>query len=690
MPHPAPTSGADRAPFNPRWLPWVAVPALLLLTAILAVTSLLGDSVTYDETSHLTAGMSVLQTGDFRLAPDHPPLAKLWCAWPLRFMDTQWPPADNKYWLAANVFAFGRVWLFELNDGQRLMTIGRCMMVILLLATCATTYALARRLFGPGAGLLALALAALSPTLLAHGRLVTTDLPITLVTALTLLTFDRLMEHNTWARLLLAAAALAAASVTKMSWPLVLPALVVMAIVAIVRRVPADKRTRRARAGAAFGSLGFMAFVTWLGIWTCYGWRSAVIAPVVPTGNVAATQAQVNQANEALALQWHRVVLNPDGTPRRGWLRAFLRFAADHGLLPDAYLLGLAQTLEATSQRYAYLMGDYSTTGWRSYFPIAFALKTPLPTIALIVIGVATLVRFRLRSRAPTLVAGVLTFVIIYGLYAVFGHLNIGHRHLLPLYPLLFALASATTLSAASPLRERTSGSNPLPPGERAAGRSESGTSSQRPAAPLNPSDLARARIGWGLIGFALLWLLIANLQIYPHYLAYFNELIGGPAHASAYLADSNLDWGQDLLRLADYARAHPDEQVKLAYFGSAVPTRYLSCTALPSYMDFTPRADLSPGTYVVSITQLLGVYDPEIRPGFWNDVTRTAYARLGELAAAGTDAAQRAEAQREYGDLRAKRLISRLRERPPDARVGYSLFIYQLDTDHIARLTEP
>lgn len=690
MPHPAPTSGADRAPFYPRWLPWVAAPALLALTAVLAVTSLLGDSVTYDETSHLTAGMSVLQTGDFRLAPDHPPLAKLWCAWPLLFVDTRWPPADNEHWLAANVFAFGRVWLFELNDGQRLMTIGRCMMVILLLATCATTYALARRLFGSAAGLLALTLAALSPTLLAHGRLVTTDLPITLVTALTLLTFDRLMERNTWARLLLAAVTLAAASVTKMSWPLVLPALIVMAIVAIARRAPDDKRTRRARAGTALGALGFLAFTTWLGIWTCYGWRSAVIAPVVPTGDVAATQTQVNQANEALALQWHRVVLNPDGTPRPGWLRAFLRFAADHSLLPDAYLLGLAQTLEATSQRYAYLMGDYSTIGWRSYFPIAFALKTPLPTIALIAAGLAAVVRFRLRSRAPTLLAGVLTFVIIYGLYAVFGHLNIGHRHLLPIYPLLFALASATTLWAAPPLRVRTSGSNALPLSERAGGQSGSGTSSQRPPAPLNPSDVARARVGWSLVGVALLWLLVTNLRTYPHYLAYFNELVGGPAHASAYLADSNLDWGQDLLRLADYVRAHPDQQIKLAYFGSAVPTRYLPCTALPSYMDFTPRADLSPGTYVVSITQLLGVYDPEIRPTFWSDVARSAYATLGQLAASADDAAQRAEAEREYKDLRAKRLISRLRERPPDARVGYSLFIYHLDTDDIARLTEP
>ena len=150
---------------------YVLVPALLLLAGLLAVTSLVRDSITYDETSHLTAGMSYLQTGDFRLAPDHPPLAKVWCAWPLLFMNHQWPPADNPHWLDAQVFQLGRDWLFRLNDGQRLLVAGRCMMVILLLATCLTTYALARRLFGPAAALLSLTLAALAPTLLAHGRL---------------------------------------------------------------------------------------------------------------------------------------------------------------------------------------------------------------------------------------------------------------------------------------------------------------------------------------------------------------------------------------------------------------------------------------------------------------------------------------------------------------------------------------
>ncbi|MCK4343559.1 MAG: glycosyltransferase family 39 protein, partial [Phycisphaerae bacterium] len=179
---------------------------LLVVVAVLAVTSLVTDSPTFDEPFHLAAGLSYLKTGDFRLSPDHPPLARMWVAWPLLRADVEWPPPDNQAWIKTDNATFSVQWLFELNNkGHRFVLVGRCMMVVLLLATCLATYGLARTLFGPSAGLLALTLAALSPTLLAHGRLITTDLPITLCNVLVLLTFARLMRRITWPRLIAAA-----------------------------------------------------------------------------------------------------------------------------------------------------------------------------------------------------------------------------------------------------------------------------------------------------------------------------------------------------------------------------------------------------------------------------------------------------------------------------------------------------
>lgn len=628
----------------------VVVPAVLLVGGLLAVTSLVGDSITFDETSHLTAGMSYLQTGDFRLAPDHPPLAKIWCAWPLLFMNQQWPPADNANWLDAQVFGLGRDWLFRLNDGQRLLVAGRCMMVLLFLGTCLTTYALARRLFGPTAGLLALTLAALAPTLLAHGRLVTTDLPIAFLTALTLLTFARLMERATWPRLLAAAATLAAGSVTKFSWPLVLPALAVMAIFAAIRHPPATAPTtnRLNRVGIVAGSIGFIALTTYLGIWTCYGWRTAILA------SAAAPGEPPTRTEQKVALDWQIATCRPDGTPRSELVPTVLRYAADQGWLPDAYLLGLAQTFASTQSRAAFLLGEYSITGWRSYFPIAFAIKTPLATIILLLAGVAALVLRRAKARDPVLLAGLVAFVVVYGGYIINSRLNIGHRHLLPLYPLFYVLAGAA-------------------------------------------SAWWTARAGRWLVCGGVVWLAAANAFIYPDYLAYFNELMGGPANGYRCLLDSNVDWGQDLLRLAAYSRQHPLEPVKLAYFGSGLPTYYLRCTALPSNAPFDPPAELTAGVYVVSATQLLGVYDPEIRDAFWTDAARNAYAELGRIATAPGVAdepaelqRQRAEAAAEYAALRARHLISRLAHRPPDERVGYALFVYRLTDADIDRITQP
>jgi hypothetical protein len=653
-----------------RWAPptrhhWWAVPALLVLTTVLAVTSLVRDSITFDETSHLTAGMSYLKTGDFRLAPDHPPLAKIWCALPLLFMRQEWP-ADDENWQRSEVYPFGRRWLCVLNDPQRLIVPARCMMVVWLLATCLTTYALARRLFGPTAGLLALALASLSPTLLAHGRLVTTDLPITLFTALTLLAYARLLERFTWPRLLAAALTLAASAVTKMSWPLILPGLAAMGLLFLFplpRREGAGGGSHPAlplRGGGVAGRATllaattlFMAAVVALGIWTCYGWRATVVPPLKEPAADAAARTAREEAIAGLAQRAQRALTDRrTGAPRTGLTPTLVRGLAATGVLPEAYVLGLALTVEATQERGSYLHGSYANTGYAAYFPIAFAIKTPLATMGLLLAGMAALALRCIRSRDRVLLGGLVAFALVYAAAAIVGGLNIGQRHLLPLYPVLFVIGSA------------------------AAG-------------------WLTSRSGRWLVGGALAWLLAANLYIHPQYLAYFNELIGGPRHGYEWLADSNIDWGQDLVRLGAYARKHPAGQIKLAYFGSALPTRYVACTALPSYYEFEPQAALTSGTYVISVTQLLGVYDIYVRDEFWNADAVHTYEVLRRFVAARTDStsapneqSQRARLTKQYEDMRTYRLLNRLRHRPPDDYVGYSMFVYRLTATDLAQLT--
>ena len=667
-----PASGAQQqAPFFARFH-WLIVCVLCMLVVALALTSLANDSPTFDEPFHLAAGVSGLRMGDYRLSPDHPPLGRMWAAWPLLLMDFEWPAGDAPGWRLADSVQFSREWLFELNDGQRLIQVGRVMMVILLVATCLATYGLGRALFGPGAGLLALVLAALSPTLLAHGRLITTDLPATLTGTLTLLTFARLLRRMSWGRLGAAGLAIAAASVTKFSWPLLLPALLVMTVlvcggwgpmevpVAQARKASdaapgrwREARSRGERFKLVLGAGVFVGLAVWVGIWTCYGWRSSMVAPLPPGADTPDAQAQLDETVELLQADWLRALHNPDSTPRTGPVAWFVQKAAETEFLPEGYIFGLARTMQFTSARLAYLNGAYSDEGWRSYFPIAFAIKTPVATQVLILAGLLALVLRKVRSRDGVLLIGLLTFVAVFTLFVINGRVNIGHRHLLPIYPALFALAGGAVAWGAT-------------------------------------------RGGRMVLGAALVWLLAGNLYVHPHYLAYFNELVGGPANGYRHLADSNVDWGQDLLRLRDYARQHPDETIRLAYFGSAIPTRYLDCCALPSYFGFEQPCELGPGTFVVSATQLLGVYDVEMRDGFWDEEHRAQYAQLVQWAKQRPSGlSPEAQWQVETGLqelplLQQKRLVNRLKHRSPDERIGYSMFVYRLSAADVDELTRP
>jgi 4-amino-4-deoxy-L-arabinose transferase-like glycosyltransferase len=640
---------------------------ILAISAALAVLSLLGDSITYDELSHFTAGYSYLKTGDFRLSPDHPPLGRMWAALPVLAMQNTWPDATAKAWYDGNVWLTGRMWLFELNDGERLIVPARCMIVVLMLAAGAGVYFMARRLFGPGAGLLAAALAALCPTMLAHGRYVTTDMPLTLTAILTLLAFARLLQRITWLRLLAAAAALAAMSLVKFSWPLILPALGLMMAVAVFRKAPipvsllprrhrrqsrkkqvvSAVQSRTARAGWLLLASLMIGLFVWTAIWACFAFRFSPYMDKTRSVNT-----------------WPDVMIDRDGKPIKGVSIEFTQWAREHRLLPESYLFGISYTIWSMQERPSYLMGQINDTGFRSYFPIAMGIKTPIPLMIFFVFGLAALAKRKIRVADPPLLAGLLAFVAIYLFTAISGNLNIGHRHMLPIYPAIFVLASAAV-------------------------------------------GWWRQKLWKAMFIAAITWQAVEVASIHPYYLSYFNEFVGGPKNGHHYLVDSNIDWGQDLKRLAAYAQTRPGEKIKLAYFGSGEPARYgFDCEMLPSMKAFAKPADLTAGTYVISVTQLMALYHGIYQGRFdrtfaWDEYwdkpdNRVEYRQLWQLfehsdaASAETmaDPARKKQYQK-FKNLEAGRLLQQLRHRSPDERIGYSLFVYHLTGPQIDEILE-
>ena len=475
--------------------------AFLLVFTICGFFSLAGDAATSDETAHIAAGYSYLERGDFRMNPEHPPLAKMWAALPLWLRGAGRFDEASAAWAAADQWRFGFAFLNGpaedpiRRDPDRLLHPARAMILALGVLLCLAVHRWAAALWGREGALLALALCALSPAVLAHARLVTTDLPAALGFVAALWTFARWLGKPSWVRLGLAGLALGGALLVKFTALLLLPLLGLAAGIWALR-------SRSARPLLGLAAIGLVAYVV---LWAGYGFR---FAPA-PHG--------------AYSLPWDAMAEREGPHPP-----ALLRVRDLH-LVPEAYVYGLTSALHDET-RLAYLHGVESVVGWRSYFPLAFLLKTPLPFLVLALWG---LVLAAWRGPRREVALFLLAPLALYALVSVHSRLNIGHRHLLPLYPLLCVAAGAIAAHARRRWLERS---------------------------------IFYACLGGIALSFGLAT---------PGYLSYFNVLAGGARGGWRWLLDSNLDWGQDLKRLAGWQRAHGDVPLDLAYFGTADPQAY-------------------------------------------------------------------------------------------------------------------
>jgi len=233
---------------------------------------------------------------------------------------------------------------------------------------------------------------------------------------------------------------------------------------------------------------------------------------------------------------------------------------------------------------YVFLGGEISSTGWWYYFLVACALKSPLPALLLPGAALLSLCQrspsSRRNSKERARLMALLLPAFVYLLSTLVISLNIGYRFFIPVLPYLYVLAGRL-------------------------------------------ATLAK-RYQRLLLAGALAWSAVIALRIHPHYLAYFNELAGGPDGGWRYLVDSNIDWGQDLPALRDVVERHDLGRIKLGYFGTAHPSYYgLDFEPLPTW-EPTPEQgdpftrtyyphDPAPGIYAISATLLQGVVmDPD------------------------------------------------------------------------------
>jgi hypothetical protein len=259
-------------------------------------------------------------------------------------------------------------------------------------------------------------------------------------------------------------------------------------------------------------------------------------------------------------------------------LLAALMIPAGYGFRGfEPWFTGLSQFLAVSQQgRPGFFLGHYSDQGWWSYFPVAFVIKTPVGTL-LMIAGSLMFWRFGSALQPRELIFLLLPPALVFLVMAQ-AKINIGLRHILPVYPFLFVLASRVATI-----------------------------------------HLRRRWVTTLMFALPLVFVVASVLRVAPHQLAYFNELVGGPEQGYRYLSDSNIDWGQDLQGVKMYMDAEHLPIIYLSYFGTAPPSYYgIRYHYVPGTwpLEWPPPADKVPAQaprklLAISVTNLQDVSRP-------------------------------------------------------------------------------
>jgi len=533
----------------------VVLCAFAVAFTALTIGSYTQKSATVDEPQHLTAGYAALRLHDYRIDQEHPPFLRLWAALPLLAMPDICMDTNSASWSDANEWAFSHHFLYELNDADRLLYRARFMTVVLGIVLGILLFCWARELFGFWTATSVLALYCVEPNVLAHSSLVTTDFGMACFSFGSLYFLWRTARNLTCANVIAAAGFFALAQASKFS-ALILGPIALALLAAPMLRVAAwpcpllpagALHSRRSKVLASAAVVAILALASWIAVWAVYGFQDRRIVP-----------------NHDLSL----VRKNPELLqPVRG-ITGVASWMESHKLVPDAYAQSFILSQVKAQHRTAYLAGRFSRTGWWYYFPVVFLVKTPITVLLLLFCGLTLLMQKPARWDMDTAFL-MLPPAIFLGV-AMVTHLNIGLRHILPIYPFVLLIAGVT---------------------------------------------LEEIRAKWRAV-VLLAPVVLASIELataYPHCLAFFNQIIGGPSNGHLVLLDSNLDWGQDLKPLKRWMDAHHVEQINLSYFGTADPAYYgMRWAGLPgTSADFTPTlpGPRLPGYVAVSVQNLYGLH---------------------------------------------------------------------------------
>jgi hypothetical protein len=469
---------------------------------------------TYDEPVHVAMGLEWLDRGTYTLELQHPPLARIFDAIALRIDGQHYPPGPIVLSDPGVPIRKGNAIFGGSDDYQRNLTLARIGVLPWLLLAAFVVFHWTRSIANTESAVAAVALFTFVPPILGHAGLATTDMALAATLAAAIYAFVRCLERPSIGRVLLFAVALAAAVLCKFS---AIPFMLVIGLILLLKARP-DRRV--------VGIIAIALPIAALIIWSMYRFS---IWPASLYGFAP---------SELLAM-----LADAKAPPDRALYFLLSRFR----LPAPEFFAGLAHLGEHTLFGHpSYFLGQIRTHGVWYFFPVVIALKTPIAFLILALLGIR-------KATAPILAAAAIVVI------AMASRINLGVRHVLPIYPLL-AIAGGIALI----------------------------------------EMWQRRRVLAVILGA---WIAVSSLLAHPNYIAYFNELAG--RHPEGIVVDSDLDWGQDLPSLREAVADRGIDRLWIAYFGSTDLSRY---PIAPAIRVLPPRTKVT-GWIAISKTSLKGAY---------------------------------------------------------------------------------
>lgn len=408
------------------------------------------------------------------------------------------------------------------NDPQGILARTRTAAATLTLLTAIVVFFATRKMFGTGAAFIALVLLAFDPNLLAHGALVTTDVGLACFMFLSIYLFYRFVKSPSALRLGAAGVAVGLALAVKHTGLLVVPILFLLALCEIGLNF----------FGATRGTLGHkvLRISGSVVLVSLIGW--AVLWSFY--GFRYAARPGSLQMNPPLAEYIQGL------KPHEAWpISTLARFR----VLPESYLYGLADVRLTANFYTSFLLGKVYAHGVWFYFPVAFLIKSTIGVLALVLLSLVVVATPRLNCWREILF--LMVPQIFYLIVALTVGMNIGVRHILVVYVFLYVLVGGAAWA------------------------------------------LIRKSRKWAyVVGVLLIVHAGSSLMAFPNYIAYSNEIWGGPSQTYKYLTDSNADWGQQLKSVKQYLDQRGVKECWFVYFaaGVAEPDYYgIPCKPLPT-----------------------------------------------------------------------------------------------------------